>query len=66
MDIIINGETKEVSEKLNLSSLISELGFEPAKVLFSLNGNIVSADKYSEIFLRKDDKLELFTFVGGG
>ena len=36
------------------------------KVAIELNGEITDKKKYNKIFLKKNDKIEIVQFIGGG
>ena len=66
MEIIINGEKKEIKESISLSGLLKELDLKPETVAVELNLNIVDKNKYDETLVKEGDKLEIVHFVGGG
>ncbi|HBC86946.1 MAG TPA: thiamine biosynthesis protein ThiS [Lentisphaeria bacterium] len=65
MKIILNGKSKNVEAK-NLQALLLELKFDPERALVSLNGNVVEKKKFSKTALSDGDKVDVFSFVGGG
>jgi sulfur carrier protein len=66
MQIIINGQTKEISQNTTLLQLIKELNLEGKVMAAAINMEIVKKDKWNETVLKEDDKIELLDFVGGG
>ncbi len=66
MKIVINGETKEITENTTLQKLISELGIESHVMAAAVNMNIVKKDNWNTSIINEDDKIELLDFVGGG
>lgn len=66
MEIIINGEKKEIKESISLSNLLKELDLKEETVAVELNLNIVDKKKYDETLVKEGDKLEIVHFVGGG
>jgi sulfur carrier protein len=66
MQIIINGQTKEVSQNTTLLQLIKELKLEGKVMAAAINMEIVKKDKWDKTVLKEDDKIELLDFVGGG
>ncbi len=66
MKLQINGESREFNSPLTLSSLIEQLGMKADRVAVELNREIAPRDKWAEIHLKGDDRLEIVHFVGGG
>jgi len=66
MEIILNGEKKEVKENVSLPDLLKELDLTPDKVAVELNLDIVDKNNYDKTLLKEGDKLEIVHFVGGG
>ncbi len=62
----VNGEGRVVRAGISLHELISISGYDPGKVLASMNGEIVGIGSYPKTFLRDGDSIDLFCFVGGG
>ncbi len=66
MNIILNGENKEIQAGATVSALISTLESLPKFYVIEHNGNIVYKEKYAETALSEGDKVELVMFTGGG
>ena len=64
--IQLNGDVYEIKGSTNLNELLNKLKIEKNKVAIEVNGEIVQKDKYQNLFLRKDDKVEIVHFIGGG
>jgi sulfur carrier protein len=64
--IQLNGETHEINKGTNLNELLNELKIKKNKVAVEINGVIVEKNKYSNLILNKDDKVEIVNFIGGG
>ena len=64
--IQLNGDTYEINSGTNLSELLNKLKIQKNKVAIEVNGEIVQKDKYQNLVLRKDDKVEIVHFIGGG
>ena len=64
--IKINGKVKIISENERLSNLIKILKIPMKKVAIELNHEIVDKKKMDRIFLKKNDKIEIVHFIGGG
>ena len=66
MFIQINGEKKEIKERLSVAELLSELGVRSGRVVVELNRDVVARDAHEKIFLKDGDAVDLVHFVGGG
>ena len=64
--IKVNGEFKSVPEKYKISDLLKDLKIPLQKVAIELNQEIMDKKKISKIALKKDDKIEIVHFIGGG
>ena len=64
--IQLNGSPYEVNGGTNLNQLLNMLKIQKNKVAIELNGEIVEKNKYPEIILNKNDKVEIVQFIGGG
>ena len=64
--IQLNGDTYEINYGTNLNELLNKLKIEKKKVAIEINGEIVQKEKYQNLVLNKDDKVEIVHFIGGG
>ena len=64
--IKINGKLKIVNENFKLVDLINNLKIPIKKVAIELNHEIVDKKKLNNINLKKNDKIEIVHFIGGG
>jgi sulfur carrier protein len=64
--IKVNGKFKSISDNLKISDLVKELKIPLKKVAIELNQEIVDKKKISKIILKKNDKIEIVHFIGGG
>jgi len=64
--IKINGKFKTISSNLTLSNLIKKLKIPLNKVAIELNKEIVDKKRLDRINLKKNDKIEIVHFIGGG
>ena len=64
--IKINGKVKDVEDNSKLSSIIENLKIPLKKVAIELNNEIVDKKKLNNINLKKNDKIEVVHFIGGG
>ncbi len=64
--IQLNGKSYEINNGINLSKLLNKLKIQKNKVAIEVNGEIVEKNKYPNLTLRKNDKVEIVQFIGGG
>ena len=64
--IQLNGDTYEINHGTNLNELLNKLKIQKNKVAVEINGEIVERNKYQNLILNKDDKVEIVHFIGGG
>ena len=64
--IQLNGDAYEINNSTNLDELLNKLKIQKNKEDIEVNGQIVEKDKYSNLTLNKDDKVEIVHFIGGG
>jgi thiamine biosynthesis protein ThiS len=64
--ITVNGKIRLIKEKTNLFHLINKLKIPIKKVAIELNQEIMNKKNLNKITLRKNDKLEIVHFIGGG
>ena len=64
--IKVNGKVKTVLNNSKLSDLLKNLNIPLKKVAIELNQEIIDKKKSSNIKLKKDDKIEIVHFIGGG
>jgi len=66
MQIILNGESRDVTDGLTVRALLESLGLEPERVAIELDGSIVRKPEWSSTALRPGARIEVVHFVGGG
>ena len=64
--IKLNGRTKVIADNFIIQDLINNLKIPIKKVAIELNKEIIDKKKLSKIKLKKDDKIEIVHFIGGG
>ncbi len=64
--IKLNGKVKSLFEDHKLSDLLKNLQIPIKKVAIELNQEIIDKKKISKIKLKKNDKIEIVHFIGGG
>ncbi len=64
--IKINGKIKYLNNDLKLLELLKHHKIPLNKVAIELNEEIIDKKKISKIKLKKNDKIEIVHFIGGG
>ena len=64
--IRLNGKEKQISENSKINNLINDLKIPIKKVAIELNREILDKKKLNKIKLKKNDKVEIVHFIGGG
>ena len=64
--IQLNGDPYEINAGTNLNKLLNKLKIQKNKVAIEVNGEIVEKNKYTNLTLNNDDKVEIVQFIGGG
>ena len=66
IEIMLNGEARDVPAGLNLQSLLEMLELHPRTIVVEQNGQIIPRDRYGDTQVAAGDSVELVHFVGGG
>ena len=61
----INGEDIN-AEDMRLTDYLAENGYMVERIAIEYNGEILSKSEYEKTILKKDDVVEIVSFVGGG
>jgi len=64
--IKLNGKVKLIAENSKIQSLINDYNIPIKKVAIELNQEIIDKKRTSIIKLKKNDKIEIVHFIGGG
>ena len=64
--IKLNGKFSTICENLTLSIFLRKLKTPLKKVAIELNQEIIDKNKINKIKLKKNDKIEIVHFIGGG
>ena len=64
--IKINGKIKSINQDSILSVVLKNLKIPLNKVAIELNEEIIDKKKINTIKLKKNDKIEIVHFIGGG
>ena len=66
MQVIINGEARQLVDGITVSLLLEELQIPATRVAVELNLEIVPKADFAERTVQDGDKIEIVHFVGGG
>jgi sulfur carrier protein len=66
MQIILNGESRNVAEGTSVEALVLTLGGDPRGIAIERNLEIVPKAEHATTMLQDGDQLEIVQFVGGG
>ena len=64
--IKVNGKIIVIQDKITLLGLIKKLKIPIKKVAIELNQTIVNKKSLEKIKIKKNDKIEIVHFIGGG
>ena len=64
--IRVNGKVKYISDNYHMSDLVKNLKIPIKKVAIELNQLIIDKKNINKIKLKKNDKIEIVHFIGGG
>ena len=63
--MIINGEKLDLKE-LKFVDYVEKMGLRVGLIALELNGKIVPKSEFENLILKKGDRAEVVSFVGGG
>ena len=66
MEVIVNGDRRDVQSAETVSGLLKSLAIEPERVAVELNRKIIKRAVWDETVLDEGAQLEIVQFVGGG
>jgi len=64
--IKINGKTNSIDKDLKIQKLLTNLKIPLKKVAIELNQEILDKKNLNKVKLKKNDKIEIVHFIGGG
>ena len=64
--IKVNGKSESIPENYKIADLAKDLMIPLKKVAIELNQEIIDKKKVNKIILKKNDKIEIVHFIGGG
>jgi len=66
IQIRVNGKVKSIPANHSISDLVKNLNIPIKKVAIEHNQEIIDKKKINRIILKKNDKIEIVHFIGGG
>jgi len=66
MQVMLNGELREIPERLTVTGLLAHLGVKAPRVAVEVNEVVVTKERYDACELKGGDAVEIVAFVGGG
>ena len=66
MQIIVNGEQRDVSDGLTAAQLVADMDITGKRIAMEVNLEIVPRSTYAEHVFNAGDKIEVVHAVGGG
>ena len=66
IQIRVNGKVKSIPAKYSISDLVKNLNIPIKKVAIEHNQEIIDKKQINRIILKKNDKIEIVHFIGGG
>ncbi len=66
MEIVVNGQSRQVAAGVRVGTLVAELGFAGKRIAVERNGEIVPRSRHDETELAAGDRIEIVVAVGGG
>lgn len=62
----INGQDKELEDKLTIEGLVIDFGYQNQRIAIEVNQQIIPKSQHSEFTIADGDKIEIIKAVGGG
>lgn len=66
MEILLNGQPREIPEGASIAQLLEQLNLATPFVAVEVNLQVVPRPRHAEHRLAPGDRVEVVTFVGGG
>jgi thiazole synthase len=66
LNVILNGETRQLSGPVSITGMLTGLGLDPAKIAVERNLAIVPRSTYASVTVEEGDRFEIVHFIGGG
>jgi thiamine biosynthesis protein ThiS len=66
MKILINGESRELTETLNLKEFLKHFSLPAERIAIELNKEVIRRKDWESVTVKDADQIEIVHFVGGG
>ena len=66
MDILLNGDARELATTATLLDLLRAEGLADRRVAVEINGRIVPRSAHADVLLQAGDRVEIVHALGGG
>ncbi len=66
MNIVVNGEKKNIETELSLRELLEKLDLPNERIAVELNKQVVRKKDWNATEINEADNIEIIHFVGGG
>jgi len=66
MNVLVNGESREVTDAHSINQLVDELGLMGKRFAVEVNNEIIPRSRYANYRLQPGDKIEIVHAIGGG
>jgi sulfur carrier protein len=66
MQVVVNGEPRDVPAKTTVAELVQQLGFAGRRVAVEVNQDIVPRSEHALHRLADGDRIEVVAAIGGG
>jgi len=66
LQVIINGESRQVPDDLTIEGLLVHLDLEKERLAVERNREVVGRTHWPVVTLEENDQIEIIHFVGGG
>jgi thiamine biosynthesis protein ThiS len=66
MELVVNGERKQLPDGITAAALLQQLGIQAERVVVEVNLTILKRDQVAATVLNAGDQVEIVHFVGGG
>ena len=66
MYIVLNGKKFEIKRTDTIIKLLKNIDIKSSKVAIEVNKVVIPKEKYRHFKFKKNDKVEIVTFIGGG
>ena len=66
MDVMLNGEARNIPDGVTVAQLLQQLNIQPERVAVEVNLTVLKRAQLPEVSLRPGDQVEIVQLIGGG